>query len=58
MLSGSSPKSTPPNTGPSVIPRSSPTTAAAFMNMEYIIFMGEEDVIRQALNVCKMKLLL
>ena len=32
-------------------------TAAALMNMECVIFMGEEDTIRQALNVYRMKLL-
>ena len=32
-------------------------TAAALMNMECVIFMGEEDTRRQALNVYKMKLL-
>lgn len=32
-------------------------TAAALMNMECIIFMGEEDIKRQALNVYRMKLL-
>lgn len=32
-------------------------TAAALMNMECIVFMGEEDIKRQALNVYKMRLL-
>ena len=32
-------------------------TAAALFNMECVIFMGEEDTIRQALNVYRMKLL-
>lgn len=32
-------------------------TAAALMGMECVIFMGEEDTIRQALNVYKMRLL-
>lgn len=32
-------------------------TAAALMNMECVVFMGEEDTIRQALNVYHMKLL-
>lgn len=32
-------------------------TAAAFMNMECVVFMGEEDTKRQALNVYRMKLL-
>ena len=32
-------------------------TAAALMNMECVIFMGEEDTIRQALNVYRMRLL-
>lgn len=32
-------------------------TAAALMNMECVVFMGEEDTIRQALNVYKMRLL-
>ncbi len=32
-------------------------TAAALMNMECVVFMGEEDIKRQALNVYKMKLL-
>ncbi len=32
-------------------------TAAALMNMECVVFMGEEDTKRQALNVYKMKLL-
>ncbi len=32
-------------------------TAAALMNMECVIFMGEEDTKRQALNVYRMKLL-
>lgn len=32
-------------------------TAAALLDMECVIFMGEEDTIRQALNVYKMKLL-
>ncbi len=32
-------------------------TAAALMNMECLIFMGEEDIKRQSLNVYKMKLL-
>ncbi len=32
-------------------------TACALMNMECVIFMGKEDVERQALNVYKMKLL-
>ena len=32
-------------------------TAAALMGMECVIYMGEEDTIRQALNVYKMKLL-
>ena len=32
-------------------------TAAALMNMECVIFMGEEDTRRQALNVYRMKLL-
>ncbi|MDD2190664.1 MAG: tryptophan synthase subunit beta [Parabacteroides sp.] len=32
-------------------------TAAALMNMECIVFMGEEDTKRQALNVYRMKLL-
>ena len=31
--------------------------AAALMNMECVVFMGEEDTIRQALNVYRMKLL-
>lgn len=33
------------------------TTAAALMNMECVVFMGEEDTKRQALNVYRMKLL-
>ena len=32
-------------------------TAAALMGMECIVFMGEEDTIRQALNVYRMRLL-
>lgn len=32
-------------------------TAAALMGMECVVFMGEEDMIRQALNVYRMKLL-
>ena len=32
-------------------------TAAALMDMECVVFMGEEDTIRQALNVYKMKLM-
>ena len=32
-------------------------TAAALMNMECVVFMGEEDTKRQALNVYRMKLL-
>ncbi len=32
-------------------------TAAALMDMECVIFMGEEDTIRQALNVYRMRLL-
>lgn len=32
-------------------------TAAALMNMECVVFMGEEDIKRQALNVYKMRLL-
>ncbi|MBR5369225.1 MAG: tryptophan synthase subunit beta [Lachnospiraceae bacterium] len=32
-------------------------TAAALMGMECVVFMGEEDTIRQALNVYRMKLL-
>ncbi len=32
-------------------------TAAALMGMECVVFMGEEDTVRQALNVYKMKLL-
>ena len=32
-------------------------TAAALMNMDCVIFMGEEDTRRQALNVYRMKLL-
>lgn len=32
-------------------------TAAALMNMECVVFMGEEDTIRQALNVYRMCLL-
>jgi tryptophan synthase beta chain len=32
-------------------------TAAALMDMECVVFMGEEDTIRQALNVYRMKLL-
>lgn len=32
-------------------------TAAALMDMECLIFMGEEDTIRQALNVYRMRLL-
>ncbi len=32
-------------------------TAAAFMGMECVVFMGEEDTKRQALNVYRMKLL-
>ena len=32
-------------------------TAAALMDMECIVFMGEEDTIRQALNVYRMRLL-
>lgn len=32
-------------------------TAAALMNMECTVYMGEEDTIRQALNVYKMRLL-
>ena len=32
-------------------------TAAALMDMECVVFMGEEDVRRQALNVYRMKLL-
>ncbi len=32
-------------------------TAAALMNMECVIFMGEEDIFRQKLNVYRMKLL-
>lgn len=33
------------------------TAAAALMNMECVVFMGEEDTIRQALNVYRMRLL-
>ena len=32
-------------------------TAAALMDMECVVFMGEEDTMRQALNVYKMRLL-
>lgn len=32
-------------------------TAAALLGMECVVFMGEEDIIRQALNVYKMRLL-
>ncbi len=32
-------------------------TAAALLNMECVVFMGEEDTIRQALNVYRMRLL-
>ena len=32
-------------------------TAAALMDMECVVFMGEEDTVRQALNVYRMKLL-
>ncbi len=32
-------------------------TAAALMDMECVVFMGQEDTIRQALNVYRMKLL-
>ena len=32
-------------------------TAAALMGMECEVFMGEEDTIRQALNVYRMRLL-
>ena len=32
-------------------------TAAALMNMEWVVFMGKEDTQRQALNVYRMKLL-
>ena len=32
-------------------------TAAALMNMKCVVFMGEEDTIRQALNVYRMRLL-
>lgn len=32
-------------------------TAAALMNMECVVFMGEEDTMRQALNVYRMRLL-
>lgn len=32
-------------------------TAAALLNMECVVFMGEEDTLRQALNVYKMRLL-
>lgn len=32
-------------------------TAAALMGMECVVFMGEEDTIRQALNVYRMKLM-
>ncbi len=32
-------------------------TAAALLNMECVVFMGEEDIKRQALNVYRMKLL-
>lgn len=32
-------------------------TAAALMGMECVVFMGEEDMIRQALNVYRMRLL-
>lgn len=32
-------------------------TAAALMDMECVVFMGKEDIIRQALNVYRMKLL-
>lgn len=32
-------------------------TAAALMGMECVVFMGEEDTVRQALNVYKMRLL-
>lgn len=32
-------------------------TAAALMGMECVVFMGEEDTIRQALNVYRMRLL-
>ena len=30
-------------------------TAAALMGMECVVFMGEEDTIRQALNVYRMR---
>ena len=32
-------------------------TAAALMGMECVVFMGEEDTLRQALNVYRMRLL-
>ena len=32
-------------------------TAAALMGMECVVFMGEEDTVRQALNVYRMRLL-
>ena len=32
-------------------------TAAALMDMECVVFMGEEDTVRQALNVYRMRLL-
>ena len=32
-------------------------TAAALMGMECVVFMGEEDTMRQALNVYRMRLL-
>ncbi len=32
-------------------------TAAALMDMECVVFMGEEDIVRQALNVYRMRLL-
>lgn len=32
-------------------------TAAALMGMECVVFMGQEDTVRQALNVYKMRLL-
>ena len=38
-------------------PASPTPTAAALMGMECVVFMGEEDTIRQALNVYRMRLL-
>ena len=34
-----------------------PATAAALLGMECVVFMGEEDTLRQALNVYRMRLL-